>query len=874
MNRTRITPLLLIVPAFLYADEAARQETRAIEAVRKFGVAGRNVMVAVLDRGVDWENNDFRDPSGATRLDSIFDMTDNTGANAAGNTFRTGTIYTRSQIDAALQGTTAPLAHRDAVGHGTTTMGIAAGNGRNSRDGKYRGYAPKATLVAVKIVAGAPAHDDQPAEPNFVSNAMTLPNAIDYAISRAKARNMPMVVLPNIGSVGGPMDGSSNLARKIDSSFGPNIPGLAFVTGSSDDGGQKNHAQSTVAQGQSVALEIEKADAGPLRLEVWYPQTERYDVTLQTPATTFGPYTSPATNNAGDTRQGAGFTYLHAGAAVTSYGSVNRRNIFFNFTGPAGRYTVTLRGATAAGGTFDAWLNTINGKGEFRNFIVPGYTVWDAASAKNNICPNDYVLRDKWADSNGVVRGIRADRIGDLWEGSGIGPTLDGRLGIDVSAPGNSLFATLAPKSSYATNVGGRVQDGGGFYTLQNAVSAANPQVTGIIALMLELNPTLDAVQIKRILQQTARRDAYTGPEPNTRWGHGKVDALAALTAASEMPGARPYYSVDRNEIAIDAPLGSGAPAPLTVSVTAGNGAAAFLLSSSADWLRAEPDPIPGSISLSVNTSGLPAGDYTGEVTIASADEKAVPQTISVYLHVRPPNPLITAIVDAGAGGPGFANGGRILIRGFDLATTTREWSESDFEGDRLPTTLDGVRVRVFDRDAFPYYISPNEIRVITPDNPLSNTRFAVTVIRDGRPGNSFIANTLPRNPEFFRLSNGSPYAEAKLAGGTPLGPERPALPGESIQIFGTGCGPTDPALPAARLIKDVQAQVTERVLLTIGGKAAPVSFAGLVGNGICRVDTSIPPDAAPGDAEVIWTIGNFTSADAVFLAVASPQSP
>jgi len=863
----KLIKIALACGALLFADESARKETRTVDAVRKFGVAGRGVLVAILDRGVDWENNDFRNPNGTTRLDSIFDMTDSSGAGAPGNTFRTGTIYTRAQIDAALAGTGARLAHRDAVGHGTTTMGIAGGNGRNSRDGKYRGYAPQATLVAVKIVAGAAAHDDQPAEPTFASNAMTLPNAIDYAVARAKALNMPVVMLPNIGSVGGPMDGTSNLARKIDSTFGPGIGGMVFVTGSSDDGGQKLHAQSTVAQGQSVALEFEKFDGNPIRFEAWYPQADRYDVSIQTPAATFGPYVSPVTNMAMDRQQAGGFTYFHQGASVTSAGPVGRRTMLIDFTGPAGRYTVTLRGATASGGTFHAWLNTINGKGEFRNFVAPGYTVWDGASAKNNICPNDYVLRDKWADVDGVVRGIRVDRVGDLWEGSGIGPTVDGRIGIDVSAPGNSVFAALAPNSAYAASRANRVQDGGGFYTLQNAVSAASPQVTGIIALMLELNPKLDAAQVKRILQETARRDAYTGAEPNPRWGYGKVDALAALTVVSEMPGARPYYSVDRNEITIDAPVGSESAAPQMISVTPGNGAGEFTMAASADWIRVEAGGEPGTVSIAANTEGLAAGNYRGEVTVSSTDEKAVPQTIYVYLQVRAPAPFITSVVDAGAGGPGFANGGRVIIRGFGLAGSVREWAESDFDGDRLPVVLDGVRVRVFDRDAFPYYVSPNEIRAITPDNPVTNTRFAVNVLRDGRPGPAFVANTLPRNPEFFRLADGR-YAEARLEDGTVLGPERPVLPGEAIQILGTGCGATEPAVAADRVMKDVKAPVTAPVTLTIGGKAAMVTFAGLVGNGICRVDAVVPRDVTPGDAEVIWGIGSFVSADGVFLRV------
>lgn len=274
--------------------DKARVEANVDEAVKRFGVAGRGVIVAILDRGIDWKNNDFRNPDGTTRIESIFDLTDNTGANAANNPYRAGTIYTRAQINAALAAGS-ELAHRDAVGHGTATAGIAAGNGRNSRDWKYRGEAPKATIIVVKIVSGAPAHDDQPAE---APTSLGLPfAAIDYVRDKARELGAPAVMLPNIGSVQGPMDGTGTLAQKIDTTVGPGIPGLVFVTGSSDDGGIANHAQATVAQVQTVTLDFEKLDANPLRLDLWYPQSDRYDVTIQTPAGTFGPFVSPATNN-------------------------------------------------------------------------------------------------------------------------------------------------------------------------------------------------------------------------------------------------------------------------------------------------------------------------------------------------------------------------------------------------------------------------------------------------------------------------------------------------------------------------------------------------------------------------------------------------
>jgi hypothetical protein len=518
------------------AMDKVRVESKIDAAVAKYGLTGRGVIVALLDRGIDWKNADFRNPDGTTRIAAVFDLTDDTGASAPGNTYGKGTIYTRAQIDAALSGGPT-LAFRDAVGHGTTTAGIPTGNGRNVA--KYRGVAPEATIISVKVTSdGVPAHDGEAAEAAFY-DAARLPLAIDFVKAKAQELGLPAVMLLNLGSSGGPTDGTSELARKIDATVGPGIPGLVFVTGPGDDGGMANRAGGNVGSGATETIRVQKGATGTLTLDLWYPGADRFDVTVQTPTTTYGPYVSPATNADFSTISNSELVYYQLGSSRVFSGAQNgKREVWIRISGPIGVYTVSLRGTTVTTGRFDATLNpsqkyNASNANFFLDHVAPG-SIWDGATARNNICPGDYVIRTSYVDVDGFPRNITGNgSVGEIWPGSSIGPTVDGRLGLDVTAPGDSLFTVYNPKSYWATSRGNMIQDGGGLYGRASAVSAAAPIVTGIIALMLQANPTLDAPAVKSILQRTARADSFTGSVPNTTWGYGKVDALAALDAVT-----------------------------------------------------------------------------------------------------------------------------------------------------------------------------------------------------------------------------------------------------------------------------------------------------------------------------------------------------
>ena len=532
--------LIFLLNTTVYSIDSVRIETRINEAIAQFNLTGgEGVAVAILDRGVDWRSDDFRNDNGTTRIAAIFDLTDDTGANWSNNPYGLGTIYSREQIDSALNNLR-PLTFRDAVGHGTSTTGIVLGNGLNSANNKWRGVAPNATLICIKFTTeGAPAHGSEPAEDPFYDGTR-LPDAIDFAIETASQIGMPCVMLANFGSVGGPTDGTSELCREIDARFGAGIPGLVFITGTSDDGGAPNRASYTISQNEIDTLKIQKSSNASLILDLWYDGDDRFDVSIKTPTMLYGPYVSPVTNNNFTQISNSEFLFYHNGSNLAFYNPNNgKREIWLRIDGAPGDYELILTGATVSNGKYDATLNPSRFSGKysgnfFENHLAEG-SIWDLATAFNNIAPNSYVIKNSWIDIDGITRTINEGDIGDLWLGSGVGPTFDGRLGVDVSAPGDRLITTYGPNSYWATFNHNLIQGGNGVYGIASAVSAASPIVVGIVALMLEMKPDLDAMQVRQILQQSARSDAFTGSTPNTRWGHGKVDALNALTLVSQL---------------------------------------------------------------------------------------------------------------------------------------------------------------------------------------------------------------------------------------------------------------------------------------------------------------------------------------------------
>src|SRR5688572_8504696 len=64
LSARAVVVLLLLPTDPARVMDTARAEAHVDEAVEKFGVSGKGVLVAVMDRGIDWRNDDFRNDDG------------------------------------------------------------------------------------------------------------------------------------------------------------------------------------------------------------------------------------------------------------------------------------------------------------------------------------------------------------------------------------------------------------------------------------------------------------------------------------------------------------------------------------------------------------------------------------------------------------------------------------------------------------------------------------------------------------------------------------------------------------------------------------------------------------------------------------------
>jgi uncharacterized protein (TIGR03437 family) len=282
------------------------------------------------------------------------------------------------------------------------------------------------------------------------------------------------------------------------------------------------------------------------------------------------------------------------------------------------------------------------------------------------------------------------------------------------------------------------------------------------------------------------------------------------------------------------------------------------------DWTPPATDA--GQVTLFVagnaaNGDGTPNGDhiYTSNVQLTA---------------VSPVAPSVTAnnIVSAATSqsGPVSANSW-ITVYGSHLGVTTRGWQDSDFVNGGLPVSLDGVSVVLTangaPRRAYVGYVSPTQVNFVLPSDIGPST--VQVQVKNPSGISAQVPLTVAANaPQMLTLDG--EFVSATHADGTLVGKAgllgsvttAPAVPGETITLYGTGCGPTSPALTSGQVPTQAFSLAT-LPQITIGDAPANVVSATVLPGtgGVYQIKVQVPATAANGDLPVVAQLGTVSSA-------------
>lgn len=494
-------------PRQLFFEVLSARRSSCLSGVQETGayqLTGKGVLLAVIDSGIDYTHPDFRNEDGTTRIAALWDQTlpaDPASGQFAPAGYPLGTLFTREQINLALRATSteealALVPSLDTSGHGTHVAGIAAGNGRAS-SGVYRGVAPEAALLIVKLGS---------ADPKGFPNTIELMEAVDFCVRYALEYKLPLAVNLSFGNTYGSHSGTSLLETYLD--HVASLGRLNIVAGSGNEGSSAGHASGSLTPQSSQKQEFAIGDyESSLSIQIWknYWDDLRFSLTPPTFGTSFEIPSQP-----GSWRFSFGSTQI-----LVYYGIPSPYSLYQEIaidllprrgTLPGGIWSFSIRALSVTDGIYDMWMPAAAIRGSSTQFLTPDAltTLTIPSTAQSVITVGAY-------DSSSNTIAPFSGR-GYTWNTGQVKP--------DLVAPGVNITSCAI----------------GGGYESRSGTSMATPFVSGSCALLMQWgilennDPFLYGEKMKAYLIRGARRLPFSSFYPNPQNGYGALCVSDSLS--------------------------------------------------------------------------------------------------------------------------------------------------------------------------------------------------------------------------------------------------------------------------------------------------------------------------------------------------------
>lgn len=455
-------------------------------------LTGRGVIIGLIDTGIRYTMDVFKNAAGGSRIHAIWDQT-LTGTPPEG--FFYGAAYDRTQINAALSSDTPRelVPSWDEDGHGTMLAGVAAGSILEGGS-RYIGAAPDADIVVVKLRGAKQYLREHYILPEAaVAYAETdILLAVKYIESFAVALRRPVVICLGIGSSYGSHTGASVLDRYLNSIA--DRRSRAVVVCGGNEGAAAHHVQNlATVQAQTTELRVGDGERGFL-LEVWAEGPSRYDMTIRSPGGE--EITGISTRSRRSDQYRFIFEQTRIGVESIPLEEASGRSLLLlRFVDPTtGIWTLTIRTAAGiAGRRYHMWL-PIAAFMESETFFLR---------------PDPYVTLTEPSMAAGVITVNAYNEANDsFYERSGRGFTADRRIKPEFTAPGVDIPTPLGRQSG--SSVAAAMAAGAVAQLLQWAVVEEN-------------YPLASGSELKYYLALGAEREG--GIEyPSREWGLGRIN--------------------------------------------------------------------------------------------------------------------------------------------------------------------------------------------------------------------------------------------------------------------------------------------------------------------------------------------------------------
>ncbi len=498
------TPYYAFPSVYTLASSASDENSpnKTVEQNTNYNLLGQCTLVGIVDTGIDYQHPAFRNADGSTRIVSLWDQTDQSGASPKDFTF--GTEYTKQQINAALlsNNTLSLVPTVDTIGHGTAIASIISGSidTKNS----FRGIVPYSELVVVKL---------KEAKKNL-RNVFLIPEdelcfqesdvilGIRYLVEEAKKMERPLVICIAMGTSQGIHDGQGVMSQYLANLL--LLSGVNVSIAAGDEGNRGRHYFGSIDSAPystEFHLNISNEDK-KLSMEIWPSIPGRPAIQIISPDRLITYKIEPSFNECIKFAFDQGLVWVNN---IIFEEETGQQLILIRFDqAEPGLWTFRLDSTEIQPFYFNSWLPSGNLISDDTYFInaSPDTTIINPGNSINTLTTSAYNQID-----------------GTILVQSSRGYTSNGMVKPDIAAPGYQIPCAL-PQNRYGTMSG---------------TGAAAAQAAGGIAMVMEWTlckgnfTSLTGKQINRMIARGAKRSS-SYLYPNNVWGYGQLDINGLIT--------------------------------------------------------------------------------------------------------------------------------------------------------------------------------------------------------------------------------------------------------------------------------------------------------------------------------------------------------